>query len=248
MDRDEDAPQPRPHRAVPDATVAETARTRVHRSGTTTDLPGYEREPKLSVQAPPVRLVQPTEILACPFPQADAPEPPPLLREDENTRQVAAADADRLPSSETTDRIAIASEQLLGVSELLGVDRRNITAQLLAGISAGLIGGQTSGAVEYVGAHLVTRLLLADAGVGGRFNEDHLANAMIELATAIIAGVEPHRRAARHLATECEAKAKSYRILAKQHLDAGKTELATQFITRADEREAQARELIKAAR
>lgn len=223
-------------------------RTRVHRSGTTSDLPRSERDPRLAGQSAPVRLLQPTELLPCPFPEDDVPEPPPsLLREDERTRQVPVSDSGPLPSA-STDRIAIASQQLLGVSELLGVDRRGITAQLVAGIAAGLVGSQTSGAVEYVGAHLATRLLLADAGVGGRFNEDHLANAMIELATAIIAGVEPHRRAARHLAVECEAKAKSYRILARQHSDSGDPDLAAQFLTRADEREAQARELIKAAR
>jgi len=229
---EDDAPVRRRAPAPLQTEIADAA-TSPHRSANTDRLPEF---PSLPPPDAPVKLVRaPTEILDPPT--TKMPSAPALA-------------SGAFEAAEPFDRLARAADQLRSAAENLDVDRRNHAAQMLIGAAAGLTNGPTTGAIEHVAARLVQRLLLADAGVGGRFNEDQLGAAMIQIATEVIAGVDPHRRAARSLATACETKAMQYRALARAAMakDPPERMRAAQWEERADERETIARELRKESR
>lgn len=204
-----DAPQRRRAPAVDRTVAADEAQTSRHRSETThLNQPDFGPSPS-DVDAP-VRLVrQPTELV----------DPP--------TRQMPSAPAPvsgAFESADAFDRVAHAAVALRAASENLDVDRRSLAAQLCAGIASGLDNGPLSGAIEHTGSKLVKALLLVDAGVGGRFTEDQLAQELIRIATEVIAGVEPRRRANRDIANDNDLKAEQYRMLATNAR--GRAELA----------------------
>ena len=230
---EEDAPVRRRAAVVSQKTTHIDATTSPHRSTPTNRLPEF---PVLPPEDAPVRLVrEPTELLDAPT--SVLPSAPVSM-------------SAVFESVEPFDRLARAAEQLRSASENLDVDRRSHTAQLFIGAAAALTHAPTHGPIEHVGARLAQRLLLVDAGVGGRFTEDQLGQALITIATEVIAGVDPHRRAARALATDCEAKAMQYRALARAALAKDPPEhlRAAQWEERADERESIARELRKESR
>jgi hypothetical protein len=216
---------------APDKTEFVDAATRPHRSAMTEQLPsfGVPEPPPSDV---PVRLIR-----------------PPTERIDPPTSRLPVAPLpEEFEASDPFDRVAHAAGLLRQAGELLDVDRRPIAAQICAGIAAGLGNAPTQGAIEYVGARIVQRLLLADAGVGGRMTEEQLGQALIAVATEIIAGVDPHRRAIRAIALANESKAAQYRKIAETARARGDALAAAGWETRADEREAHARELRREAR
>lgn len=206
------------------------AATRPHKGPNTTELPPFPSGEPDGV----VRLVRsPTELIDPPTTQVpSAPQPA----------------SGTFEAVEPFDRLARAAEALRVATETLDVDRRPLAAQLVAGIAAGLQQAPTNGPYEFVGAKLVARLLLADAGVGGRFSEDQLGQALILIATEVIAGVDPQRRAMRMLAKDSAEKATQYRKLAAQSAARGEDTRAAMWNERADERESLARELKLGAR
>jgi len=256
---DEDACRPRHGAAVPKTEIADAAvdaETTKHRSAT-------EKIAESSTVMPPdvpMRLIrEPTEILDQ---RVIAALLDPETRKHPSAPNPVDPATTKLPSApnpvsgpfeafEPFDRLARAAELVRTAAENLDVDRKAKAAQLLAGCAAGLTNGPVHGSIEHTGARLMQRLLFADFDASsGPFTEDHLGQALITIATEIIAGVDPHRRAARALATECETKAKQYRKLAAHCMaqDPPERVRAAQWEERADEREVIARELRKGAR
>lgn len=202
------------------------AATRPHKSSNTTEIAQPPEVPARLIRLPTERIDAPTSKL---------PSAP----------QAASGTFDAV---EPFDRLARCADQLRNASEALDVDRRPLAAMLVAGLAAGLQQAPTNGPQEYIGAKLIQRLLLADAGVGGRLTEDQMGQALIQIATEVIAGVDPTRRAMRSLAKESIEKARQYRELAKACMARKEDVRAAMWAERADERESLARELKLGAR
>lgn len=199
-DAEEDAPLPRGRpRIGREQTVALDAVTRVHPAAS----PKTE-----SLVEPPVRLVRgPTE-------HVDGPTS--LLAAAENDVLVAGPQtSSSRPGLVDTTRVVAASSSVQSAAEALVVDGKPHVAQVLSGIAAALVGSAPCGAMEAAFCRLTKELLLVDYGIGGRFEADDLGRLLVEIATGVLVGIDPYRKAALDLARQCEAKAASYRQAAR---------------------------------
>ena len=166
----------------PGLTVAVDGTTRPHRPGDTEKLGPSPFEERRSVGG----LLEPTTIL------------------DAATTVAPSADA---PAAEPDfDRVEWSADRLGSVAEALRVDGRPRTADLVAGLHAGMVVGNVRGALQKVTSRLVQRALLADANVGD-LDDQELAKLLFELAADVLVGVEPMRRASRELANDLQTRA-----------------------------------------
>jgi hypothetical protein len=206
-------------------TVAVDARTTAHRGASTDQLPVHQDVPAGIPR-------EPTVIVAAPG-RADPP-----------TAVMTAAD---LPAPERGgfDRVAWSADRIADTAEALAVDRKRHAAEVLRGQAKAMQAGPTKSPLEYVSARLMTRALLADAGVGPDLDEHALSALLLELATAVLAGIDPARKAGRDLANELDTKASSYRRLAGKARERGDLHGAGQHTAAMDALSEQARLLRK---
>jgi hypothetical protein len=197
---EEDAPRPRRPTNAPERTEILDAVTRAHPAA----LPRTQ-----SVPVAPVRLlVGPTE-------HVDGPTVMLPATEREAKAQGPQGSARPRPSVPDTTRILAAAASVRGAAEALEVDSRPRVAQLLGGIAAAMVGDVPCGALEAAACRLTKELWLVDSGIGGRFENEDLGRLLVEIATTVLVGVDPYRKAALDLAHHCEAKAARYRQAAQ---------------------------------
>lgn len=226
---EEDAPRPRRPTNAPARTEILDAVTRPHAAAI----------PKTAgLPVAPVRLViGPTEHVDGPTTMLPAAE-------------AIATPVGRHGGPPDTTRIAAAAMAARTAAEAMEVDGKAHLAQLFAGISAALVGAAPVGALEIAACRLTKDLFLVDAGIGGSFGNEELARLLVEIATTVLVGVDPYRRAALDLARHCETRAASYRQAAKDAWIRGTgaepetvERVVLNYEARADELEAQVRHL-----
>lgn len=215
---EDDVPQRR--RGFGQPTEFIDAVTRPHKSANTSEIP-----------VPPVRIAPgPTELLESPTRMMGSAEEPAAVR----------------PGTDIT-RIMAAAVDVQRAAEAMVVEDRPLVAQVLGGVVAALSGTSTTGALEAAIARLVKELWLVDSGIGGRFGEAELSRLLVEIAIGVAAGVEPQQRAAEEIAAMSARRAAEYRRLQRAALGRKDQREADRFDARADELEAQVRELRKIA-
>ncbi len=232
---EDDTPVRRPNKPSELVTRPKQGATRPTKQEGTTMLPA-------AYEIPEHVPLQPT--MAMPAPQwAESAGPIP----ESVTTVMPSAELESAPPEEIFDRVAWVADRLASCADALGADGRPRTAALLRGLASGMTMGTTPGALERVGARLIQRALLADAGVAD-VDDEAVARLLLDTAADVLVGVDPTRKAARAIARQLDVRATECRQTAERCRVSGNALGVEHHTARADELAVQAREIRKAHR
>ncbi len=215
--------------------------TRVARQPGTTMLPAVYEIPAHVPREPTVAL-EAADIIV----EGEPPPVPPDVVDGVTTVMPSAEMPSAVPD-DVFDRVAWVADRMTSSADALGADGRPRTAALLRGFAAGMTMGATPSALERVGARLIQRALLADAGVAEIDDED-VARLLMEMAADVLVGVDPTRKAARAIARQLDERAAECRRNADRCRDSGNALGVEHHNARADELAVQSREIRRAHR
>lgn len=226
MSAEEDAPRRKGYGGQP--TEILDAVTRPHHVAATSELPQHDA---------PVRLVVgPTEHVDGPTRMLNAAEIEP------------EAMAGKRGAVSDYTRVVQASAEIRKVAEAMEVEGRPRVAQLLGGIASALSNGPVTSPLEASLCRFTKELWLIDSGIGGEFGPPELSRLFVEIAMMVAVGTAPDDAAVLRIAERSETKAAGYRQLQRQAQGRRDVTAAALWDARADELEAQARELRKQVR